>query len=194
MDSQESSPTLQFKSISSSTPRLPYGPTLTYIFGYWKTIALITWTHQIHSSFLLVFLPLTFIFVFFFLFISISAYAAHLLLHAVYFIHCSSKHIYHSWCSVPQSCQSLCNPMDCSKPGFSVFHHLLEFAQTHVHWVSDTIQPSCPPILVIVGLNCQSDLSNMFVVSDSDLQIIYIYIYIYIYFTIWYILYFFLGS
>ena len=36
------------------------------------------------------------------------------------------------------------DPMDCSTPGFPVLHHLLEFAQTHVHWFSDTIQPSCP--------------------------------------------------
>ena len=35
-----------------------------------------------------------------------------------------------------------CDPMDCSMPGSSVFHYLLEFAQTHVHWVSDAIQPS----------------------------------------------------
>ena len=34
--------------------------------------------------------------------------------------------------------------MDCSTPGFPVLHHLLEFAQTHVHWVSDAIQPSRP--------------------------------------------------
>ena len=33
---------------------------------------------------------------------------------------------------------------DCSTLGFSVLHHLPEFAQTHVYWVSDTIQPSCP--------------------------------------------------
>ena len=38
----------------------------------------------------------------------------------------------------------LCDPIDCSKPGFPVLHHLLEFAQTHVHWVSDAIQPSHP--------------------------------------------------
>ena len=36
----------------------------------------------------------------------------------------------------------LCNPMECSKPGFPVLHSLLELAQTHVHWVSDAIQPS----------------------------------------------------
>ena len=40
-------------------------------------------------------------------------------------------------------CPTLCNPMDCSTPGFPVLHHLLEFAQTH--WVSDAIQPSHPP-------------------------------------------------
>ena len=40
---------------------------------------------------------------------------------------------------------NLCNPMDCSMTDFLVFHHLLEFAQTHVPWVSDAIQPShCP--------------------------------------------------
>ena len=34
--------------------------------------------------------------------------------------------------------------MDCSTPGFPVFHYLPEFAQVHVHWVSDAIQPSHP--------------------------------------------------
>ena len=47
-------------------------------------------------------------------------------------------------CSVTQSCLTLCNPMDCSTPGFPVLHHLLGFAQFHVHWVSDAIQPSHP--------------------------------------------------
>ena len=41
---------------------------------------------------------------------------------------------------VVMSC--LLDPMDCSTPGFPVLHHLLELAQTHVHWVSDVIQPS----------------------------------------------------
>ena len=35
-------------------------------------------------------------------------------------------------------------PMDCSTPGFPVLHHLLELAETHVHWVGDAIQPSHP--------------------------------------------------
>ena len=38
----------------------------------------------------------------------------------------------------------LCNPMDCSPPGFPVHHQLLEFAQTQAHWVGDAIQPSHP--------------------------------------------------
>ena len=46
--------------------------------------------------------------------------------------------------SVAQSCLTLCNPMDCSMPGLPVHHQLPEFTQTHVHWVSDAIQPSHP--------------------------------------------------
>ena len=46
--------------------------------------------------------------------------------------------------SVDQSCPTLCDPMDCSRPGFPVLHHLFELAQTHAHWVSDAIQPSHP--------------------------------------------------
>ena len=45
---------------------------------------------------------------------------------------------------VSQSCLTLCDPMDCSTPGFPVHHQLPELAQTHVHWVSDAIQPSHP--------------------------------------------------
>ena len=44
--------------------------------------------------------------------------------------------------SVPQSCLTLCNPMDCSMPGLSVHHQFPEPTQTHVHFVSDTIQPA----------------------------------------------------
>ena len=45
-------------------------------------------------------------------------------------------------CSFAQSCLTLCDSMDCSMPGFPVLHHVLEFAQTQVHWVDDAIQPS----------------------------------------------------
>ena len=46
--------------------------------------------------------------------------------------------------SVTQSYLTRCNPMDCSMPGLPVHHHLLQFTQTHVHWVSEAIQPSHP--------------------------------------------------
>ena len=46
--------------------------------------------------------------------------------------------------SVAQSCSTLCDPMNCSTLGLPVHHHLPEFTQTHVHRVSDTIQPSHP--------------------------------------------------
>ena len=46
--------------------------------------------------------------------------------------------------SVAQSCPTLCDPTNCSMPGFPVPHYLLEFAKTHVHCVDDTIQPSQP--------------------------------------------------
>ena len=56
--------------------------------------------------------------------------------------------IQHDFCfqfsSVAQSCPTLCHPMDCSMPGLPVHHQLPEFTQTHVHWVSDAIQPSHP--------------------------------------------------
>ena len=48
------------------------------------------------------------------------------------------------FCSVTQSCPTVCNPMDCSTPVFPGLHCLPEFAQTYVHWVSDAIQPSYP--------------------------------------------------
>ena len=56
-------------------------------------------------------------------------------------------------CSVAQSCLTLCDPINCSTPVFSVLHYLPEFAQTHVHWANDAIQPShlllppSPPVL-----------------------------------------------
>ena len=46
--------------------------------------------------------------------------------------------------SVAQSCLTLCNPMDCSTPGFPVHLQLPEVAQTHIHWVGDAIQSSHP--------------------------------------------------
>ena len=70
-----------------------------------------------------------------------------------------SHRVGHDWsdlaaaAAVAKSCPALCNPMNCSTPGFPVLHCLLEFAQTHVHWAGDAIQlfyplsPSSPPAL-----------------------------------------------
>ena len=55
-----------------------------------------------------------------------------------------SKKIISCCRSVAQSCLTLCDPMDCNVPGFPVLHHLPQFVQSHVHWVSDAIQPSHP--------------------------------------------------
>ena len=52
--------------------------------------------------------------------------------------------IYYICYSVTTSYSTLCNPMDCSTLGFPVHHQLLELTQTHVHQVSDAIQPSHP--------------------------------------------------
>ena len=46
--------------------------------------------------------------------------------------------------SVTQLCPTLWDPMDWSTPGLPVHHHLPEFAQTHIHWVGDAIQPPHP--------------------------------------------------
>ena len=46
--------------------------------------------------------------------------------------------------SVAQLCPTLCDPMDCSMPGFPVHHPLPELVQTHVHYVGDVIQPFHP--------------------------------------------------
>ena len=46
--------------------------------------------------------------------------------------------------SVTKSCMTVCDPMECSMPGFPVHHHFSELAQTHVHKAGDAIQPSHP--------------------------------------------------
>ena len=47
-------------------------------------------------------------------------------------------------CLVTKLCLTLCNPRDCSMPGFPVLHYLPEFPQIHVHWVNNAILPSHP--------------------------------------------------
>ena len=71
--------------------------------------------------------------------------------------------LFYCCCSVAQSCPTLCNPVDCSTPGFPVL--LLELAQTHVHRVRDAIQPShslsspSPPALVFPSIRIFSNES-----------------------------------
>ena len=53
-------------------------------------------------------------------------------------------HVSLHFASVAQSSLTLCDPMDCSMPGFPVYHQLLELIQTHVQHIGDPIQPSHP--------------------------------------------------
>ena len=63
---------------------------------------------------------------------------------------------------------SLCDPMDCGTPGFPVLHHVPEFAQTHVHWVSDVIQLSHPLLSpCLPALNLSQDQGLFQWVSSS---------------------------
>ena len=64
--------------------------------------------------------------------------------------------------------------MDCQMPGFSVLHHLLELAQTHVHWVNDVIQPFhslLPPSFPACNLSQHQGffpMSELFSISPSN--------------------------
>ena len=60
----------------------------------------------------------------------------------LFFMQAVGSHQFSSFQSL--SCVWLCEPMDCSMPGLPVHHQLLEFTQTHAHWVVDAIQPSHP--------------------------------------------------
>ena len=63
---------------------------------------------------------------------------------SLYFLLCE-KMLWRVCChSVAQSCPTFCDPMDCLTPGLPVLHYLPEFAQTHIHWIGDAIQPSHP--------------------------------------------------
>ena len=68
--------------------------------------------------------------------------------------------------SFAQSCLILHVPMDFSTPGFPGLHYLLEFAQTHVHWVADAIQLSHPPLLPFSSCLPSFPASGSFSVSQ----------------------------
>ena len=72
--------------------------------------------------------------------------------------------------SVAQSCLTLCDPMDCSRPGFPVYHLLPEPTQTHVHEVGDTIQPSHPRLSPSPAFNL-SQHQNLFQWVNSSHQV-----------------------
>ena len=71
-----------------------------------------------------------------------------------YYEKCPCKWTFRCCCSVTKSCPTLCDPMNYSRSGLSALHYLSEFAQTHVHWVSDAIQPSnsLSPLLVLPSI------------------------------------------
>ena len=72
-------------------------------------------------------------------------------------------------CSIAKSCLTLCDPMNCSPPGFPVLHSLQEFAQIHDHWVAAAIQsshPLLPPSSPVLNLSQHQGLS-----SESALRI-----------------------
>ena len=79
----------------------------------------------------------------------------------------------HQFSSVTQSFPTLCNPMDCSTPGFAVHHQLLALAQAHAYQVGDAIQPShllsspSPPSLYL----SQHQGKMLFFSSESALRI-----------------------
>ena len=80
-------------------------------------------------------------------------------------------HIYMYYCcSVTKSCLTVYNPMDCSMPDFPVLHCLLEFAQIHVHWIVDAIQPLYPlwppsPLCVYSVASVVSDSVTLWTVA-----------------------------
>ena len=63
---------------------------------------------------------------------------------SVFSIYCALKAALKSCCSVTKPCLTLCDPVDCSMPGLPVPHHLLVFAQVHIHRIGDAIQLSYP--------------------------------------------------
>ena len=73
-------------------------------------------------------------------------------------------------CLVTQSCPTLCDPMDCNMPDFPVLHGLLGFTQTHVHWVSDAIQPSHPLLSLLLLPSIFPSIRVFFSESALDIR------------------------
>ena len=79
-------------------------------------------------------------------------------------LHKSTIHCQFS--SVTQSCPTLCNPMNHGTPGLPVHHHLPEFTQTHVHRVSDAIQPISPSVILFSSCPQSFPASGSFQMSQ----------------------------
>ena len=79
--------------------------------------------------------------------------------------------------SVAQSCPTLCNPMNRSTPGLPVYHQLPESTQTHVHRISDAIQPSHPlsspssPALNLSQPSGSFQMSQLFSSGGQDIGV-----------------------
>ena len=76
--------------------------------------------------------------------------------------------------SVTQLCPTLCDPMNHSMPGLPVYHQLPEFTQTHIHWVSEAIQPShplsspSPPAFIFPSMRVFSNESALHIRLPKD--------------------------
>ena len=73
--------------------------------------------------------------------------------------------------SFSQSCPTLCDPMNCSKPGLPVYHNLPEFTQTHIHRGGDAIQPSHPLSFLSPPVLNLSQLQGLFKWVSSSHQV-----------------------
>ena len=70
-----------------------------------------------------------------------------------------------SCCSVAKLWPTLCDPMNCSTPDFPVLHCLLQFAQTHVHWIDDAMQPISSSVISFFSCPQSSPASGFFPMS-----------------------------
>ena len=71
-----------------------------------------------------------------------------------------------SCCSVAKLWPTLCDPMNCSTPDFPVLHCLLQFAQTHVHWINDAMQPISSSVISFFSCPQSSPASGFFPMSS----------------------------
>ena len=73
-------------------------------------------------------------------------------------------------CSDAKSCPTLCNPVDCRMPDLPVPHHLPEFAQVHVNWISNAIQPSHPLSPSSSDFNISQHQSQLFASGGQSIE------------------------